>query len=147
MSIVIKETTSFIEAFNVLPFINSLDVYYPDINHWYINKVVPGLSLGGDKLIIAYDNDKVAGIALGKASDEFKLRCIRVHPEYQGAGLDVRLIDKMLDELGVMNPLVTVSEELIHHYSRIFVNRYKFELAHVHKGLYRVGKLEYSFNG
>lgn len=147
MSIIIKETTNFIEAFNALPFIKSLDQYYPDINHWYINKVIPGLSLGNDKLIIAYDGSNIAGIALGKTSDEYKLRCVRVHPDYRGVGLGVKLIDRALDAIGVVNPLVTVSEELIHDYSRIFVNRYGFELAHVHKGLYRTGKLEYSFNG
>ena len=32
-------------------------------------------------------------------------------------------------------------------YSRIFVNRYQFNLDKVHKNLYRKNKLEYEFNG
>ena len=36
---------------------------------------------------------------------------------------------------------------MINDYSRIFVNRYDFDLSHVYKGLYRKGKLEYEFNG
>ena len=43
-------------------------------------------------------------------------------------------------------PVVTVAEEMIHLYSRSFVNRYGFELTDVNKGLYRPKKLEYCFN-
>lgn len=35
---------------------------------------------------------------------------------------------------------------MLHDYSRVFVERYGFSLNKVHKGLYRKGKLEYSFN-
>jgi N-acetylglutamate synthase-like GNAT family acetyltransferase len=131
----------------VLPFIQSLDHYYPDITHWYVNKVVPGLSLGNDKLLIARDNGVIAGIALGKMGDESKLRCVRVHPDYQNTGLGIRLIDNMLDLIEDGRPGVTVSEEMLHQYSRTFVKRYGFELSDVTKGRYRRGKLEYAFNG
>ena len=36
---------------------------------------------------------------------------------------------------------------MINDYSRIFINRYNFDLTHVYKGLYRKNKLEYEFNG
>lgn len=74
------------------------------------------------------------------------MRCIRVHPDYQYAGIGIRLMDNMIEVLEDQEPLCTVSEELIHHYSRIFVNRYGFRLSQVDKGLYRQGKLEYIFN-
>lgn len=138
---------SFSAAFSVLPFIQSLDQYYPDISHWFINTVIPGLSLGTDKLIIARDGQHIAGIALGKMGDESKLRCIRVHPDYQGAGLGIRLIDQMLELIEDGKPGVTVSEEMLHLYSRAFINRYGFDLSAVTKGRYRRGKLEYAFNG
>jgi len=143
----LDSTISFTGAFAVLPFIESLDAYYPEVSHWYINTVIPGLSLGTDKLIIARDGLNIAGVALGKMGDEPKLRCIRVHPDYQGSGLGIRLIDQMLELIEDGKPGVTVSEEMLHLYSRAFVNRYDFELSDVTKGRYRRGKLEYAFNG
>lgn len=148
MAVQLISTTNFTTAFAVLPFIQTLDRYYPDIDHWYVNKVIPGLLLGGDKLIVAKDGSHIAGIALGKSGEEeSKLRCIRVHPDYQNSGLGVRLIDHMLDTLGTAKPGVTVAEELFHQYSRMFVTRYGFELSDVTKGRYRKHKLEYAFNG
>lgn len=67
MAVQLISTTNFTTAFAVLPFIQTLDRYYPDIDHWYINKVIPGLLLGGDKLIVAKDGGHIAGIALGRA--------------------------------------------------------------------------------
>lgn len=137
---------SFSASFSVLPFISSLDQYYPDINHWFINTVIPGLSLGNDKLIIARDNGIIAGIAIGKMDEESKLRCVRVHPDYQSTGLGIKLIDKMVDLIEDGKPRVTVSEEMINLYSRIFIKRYGFSLNDVVKGMYRKQKLEYVFN-
>jgi N-acetylglutamate synthase and related acetyltransferases len=139
--------TTFTSAFSVLPFIKSLDEFYPEISHWYINKVIPGLSLGDDKLIIARDGNRIAGIALGKMGDESKLRCVRVHDDYQNTGLGIRLIDQMLELIEDGKPGATVSEEMIHLYSRAFIRRYGFELSDVSKNRYRHGKLEYAFNG
>ena len=36
---------------------------------------------------------------------------------------------------------------MINDYSRIFVNRYGFDLTHVYKNLYLKNNLEYEFNG
>lgn len=140
-------TISFTAAFSVLPFIKSLDQYYPDVSHWYVNTVIPGLSLGNDKLIIARDGNAIAGVALGKMGNESKLRCVRVHPDYQNTGLGIRLIDGMLELIEDSKPGATVSEELLHAYSRAFIKRYGFKLSDVTKGRYRYGKLEYLFNG
>lgn len=147
MSITIHSEISMMTAFQVLPFITTLDRFYPDVSYWYVNQVVPSLMTGNDKLLIARDGGHIAGVALGKFTpEETKLRCVRVHPDYQNNGLGIRLIDEMLDLLEDDAPKVTVSEEMIHHYSRIFVNRYNFKLNHVSKGQYRPAKLEYLFN-
>lgn len=140
-------TTNFTTAFSVLPFIQTLDAYYPDISHWYVNQVIPGLFTGSDCLLVARDGLNIAGIALGKRGTESKLRCVRVHPDYQNTGLGIRLIDNMLEQLEDDSPGVTVAEELLHRYSRMFVNRYGFKLSAVTKGRYRRHKLEYAFNG
>jgi N-acetylglutamate synthase-like GNAT family acetyltransferase len=87
------------------------------------------------------------GIALGKRTEsETKLRCVRVLPSHQNSGIGLRLIDRMLEALECENPHCSVAEELLHTYSRAFVNRYGFELTKVDKGMYRAGKLEYGFN-
>lgn len=124
-----------------------LDKYYPNITHWYTNKVIPGIIVGDEKMIIATENNIIKGFVMGKKTEaETKLRCIRVVPDYQYNGLGTTLIEKMTELLECEKPHLTVAEELIHHYSRIFVNRYNFNLDHVSKGEYRNNKLEYHFN-
>lgn len=46
----------------------------------------------------------------------------------------------MLGALQCDKPHCTVAEELLHTYSRAFVNRYGFSLSAVDKGRYRPGK-------
>lgn len=131
-----------------LPMLRSLDIFYPGIETWYINQVVPGVVLGRDILVLAKEQGWVVGIALGKKSGrEKKLRCVRMLASHQQTGAGIRLIDRMLEELECEKPACTVAEELLHTYARPFVNRYGFELAQVDKGRYRPGKLEYAFNG
>lgn len=142
----IQRSSTVPEALLALPFLASLDQYYPDISHWYINKVVPGLVDNETILLLAKQGNRLAGMALGKRGEENKLRCVRVHPDFTGSGIGIKLIDKMLDELETDKPVCTVSEELLGQYSRAFINRYGFTLDHVSKGLYRTGKLEYEFN-
>ena len=141
----IYQSNCAVEALLVLPFIASIDTYYPDICEWYINTVVPGIVISDDILLIAKEKNKVAGICLAKQGVETKLRCVRVAEEYRGQGLGIKLIDKALDLIGD-KPRVTVCHELINDYSRICVNRYKFNLSEVLKGIYRPNKLEYYFN-
>lgn len=142
----IKPLTHTSELLLIKPQLSLLDVYYPEINSWFKNKFLSNnnpdnLALG------AFNNDgRLIGFTLGKKGSERKLRCIRVFPEYQSTGIGLKLIERTMDLLECDNPLVTVSEELFHHYSRIFINRYGYELNSVNKGMYRKGKLEYIFN-
>ena len=74
------------------------------------------------------------------------MQCVRVHQDHQGGVLGIQLMDRLLEQLAERHPLCTVSEEMLHQYSRAFVKRYGFSLDSVDKGLYRPGKLEYIFN-
>lgn len=132
-------------AYNIL---ESLTNYYPNFKDWYWNKVVPGILTGEDKIIIAEKRNDLVGISLIKDNfnSEKKLRAVRILPKYQNKGVGLYLIDKSLEMLNCDKPMVSVSEELFHDYSRMFVERYNFELSHVYKGMYRKGKLEYTFN-
>lgn len=142
----ISQSTNAVEGLLALPFLLSIEKYYPDISSWYINKALPGVVTGSDVLLIAKHDNKIAGISLGKISTiENKLRCVRIHPNFQNTGLGIKLIDKTLEHIGD-KPLCSVSEELLHNYSRIFVQRYGFSLSSVNKGMYRKHKLEYVFN-
>lgn len=127
--------------------LDGLDNYYPDFGHWYVNVCVPGVVLGNDRLLMAREGHRLVGLALAKKTDgETKLRCVRVLPEYQHKGVGLHLIERMLKELDCDKPHCTVAEEMLHLYSRAFVNYFQFELGQVAKGLYRPGKLEYIFN-
>lgn len=142
-----KKASTLVEAYQAYSLVKTLDTFYPDFNHWYINKVMPGVVLGTDTLLLAQEESRIIGIALGKKDEsETKLRCVRVTPKYSNSGVGVRLIDRMLDELECDKPHCTVAEEMFHLYSRVFVNRYGFALNEVKKGLYRPSKLEYFFN-
>lgn len=127
--------------------LDGLDSYYPEFGHWYVNKCLPGIVLGKDVLLVARDKEQIVGVALGKRSTkETKLRCVRVLPAYQSRGVGIHLIDKMLHLLGSDRPHCTVAEEMLHQFSRPFVNHFDFQLSRVDKGSYRPGKLEYVFN-
>lgn len=143
----IEQGNSFVQAFQALPLMRSLDDLYPGFEYWYVNTVVPGVVLGRDQLLIAKDAGRIVGVALGKRSEEeTKLRCVRVLPEFENRGLGIRLIDRMIDVLECDKPHCTVAEEMLHQYSRAFVQRYGFALTAVDKGRYRRGRLEYAFN-
>jgi GNAT superfamily N-acetyltransferase len=128
--------------------LDGLENYYPDFGHWYVNTCIPGIVLGSDTMLVARDGAKIVGIALGKKTpEETKLRCVRVLPQYQSKGVGLHLIEKMLRELDADKPHCTVAEEMMHQFSRAFVNYFDFKLSRVDKGVYRPGKLEYIFNG
>ena len=142
----ITQVATPLEALLALPFLRSIDSYYPKIADWYVNTVVPGIVQNDDVVLLARSGGNVVGAALGKSGTERKLRCVRVASSFAGSGLGIRLIDRVIDHIGP-KPMCSVSEELLHHYSRIFIKRYGFELGDVAKGAYRRGKLEYFFNG
>jgi hypothetical protein len=146
MSIVIKRIYSPIEALLSKPFIANLDNYYPDINNWYHYQIVGQLDQPSNILLQAYSDETLIGICIGKKSNENKLRCVRVSNDFKNTGLGVRLINTMLEELEDTKPLITVSEELLHEYSRVFHHYYNFRIEEIRRGVYRRNKLEYVYN-
>lgn len=143
----INRSSNLVEGLQALPMLSSLTQWYPDFEHWFLNKALPGIVLGQDQLLVARDDGLLVGVVLIKKSrKETKLRCVRVVPTHQNTGLGIRLIDAALEALETSKPHCTVAEEMLHTYSRLFVQRYGFALNAVEKGLYRPGKLEYVFN-
>lgn len=141
------EVNSIPELFKVLEIVRPISSMYPNFEDWFWNKVVPGVINGEDKIIIGLKNGNIVGVSMLKNHGEKKLRALRVNDIYQKKGYGLYLIDKSLEILETEKPLVSVSEEMINDYSRIFINRYNFSMTHVYKGLYRKRILEYEFNG
>lgn len=126
-----------------LPIMEGMSHSYPEFNQW-LSKLTPG---DDTPILTAHRNGNLVGICIGKKTiEETKLRMIRVHPDFQKTGLGIRMIDSMLGLLECDKPHVTVPEEMLHQFSRPFINRYGFDLDEVAKGMYRKGKLEYVFN-
>lgn len=124
-----------------------LENYYPNFGYWFNNSCTPGIIMGGDVLLVAREHRRIIGVAIGKRNKkETKLRCVRVDPEYQNRGTGIMLVEKTLRALDCDKPFCTVSEEMIHQFSRPFINLFKFDLSEVDKGCYRKNKLEYIFN-
>ena len=121
---------------------------YPNFLSWFWNKVVPGVWLGTDKVLLTTLNGNFIGVAIIKNNPiEKKLRAVRVVDKYQNKGYGLAIIDNALKELGTDKPLCSVSETELHNYSRIFINRYHFDMTFVHNNLYFKNTLEYQFNG
>lgn len=144
---IISRITDPITALLSKPFIASLDQYYPDISNWYHYQIINKLDDSNCILLHAYQHDKLVGVSIGKAGAECKLRCVRVSKDIESSGLGIKLINQTLTEMESDKPIVTVSEELFHQYSRVFHHYYNFKIEQVQKGLYRRNKLEYIYNG
>lgn len=144
---IFRNPESIIELHQIFQIINPIGNFYPDFKNWYFDKVIPGTVLGQDKIIVAEKNNEIVGVSIIKNAEyEKKLRAVRISEKFQNKGYGLFLIDEALKQLNCDKPAASVAEEMINEYARIFVERYDFSLDHVHKGLYRRNKLEYSFN-
>lgn len=138
-----RKINNFTELLLLQNDLNYLDNYYPDFDNWYINKVIPGIICGSNNCLVIENKSSIIGISL---FNSHKLQAIRIYPNYQQHGYGFRLLDETLKQMDCDKPLCTVAEEMLHLYSRMFINHYKFTLPVVEKGLYRQNKLEYIFN-
>lgn len=125
-----------------------LSALYPGFEAWYSEKVVPGI-LGGERsLLIEMRNDNLAGIAITKNDGlEKKLCCLRVLPEYENTtGIGVRLFERSMEELSTRQPLLSVSNDRVHDFEKIFLY-FGFKKSWEYPDLYRPKKVELSYNG
>lgn len=142
-----KSATNLLELKESYKILSALENSYPDFYNWYWNKVVPGILTKDDDLILAYSRNELVGISILKNSEEKKLRALRITDKFQNKGYGLYLIDESLKRLDTDKPLCSVSDKMINDYSRIFINKYNFDLTHVYKNLYNKDSLEYEFNG
>lgn len=145
---IIKVTTLF-PLMQLLPVIQTISDLYPDVEHWYINKAIPRVLLGEDNVfVVKNESGEIAGFAIAKKTEkESKLCCIKIMPDYQSKGYSIALIKAVQQELGSDYLHCSVSEDLFHAYSRLFINHFGWSVDDVQKDVYKKGKLEYFFNG
>lgn len=131
---------------DAMDFLHALSGTYPGIETWFTQKVIPGLSRGTRHIVRVERDDKLVGVGIAKNEDgEQKLCTIRVHPSFQNRGIGIRIIDELLEWLNTEYPLVTVCEEHIGAFNKIFAH-YGFVVTSVSMDLYRPGKAEFIFN-
>lgn len=128
-------------------FLSSMSALYPDFDTWYEGKVLPGLSTGERSLLIERRSGMVAGIAILKRdAHESKLCCLRVAPQFANAGIGVRLFEQSMDVLDTRHPLLTVAEDRLAHFERLF-QHFGYQVAQEYPDLYRPRVSEIAFNG
>lgn len=124
-----------------------LSSFYPSFAHWYDQKVVQGLRQGHRTLVLRYIDGRLGGIAITKDDgQEKKLCCLRVLPHWNGSGLGLRLFDDSFEVLATEKPLLSVSDEQLLKFHRIFTH-FGFVHGERYDDLYRVGCVEHSYNG
>ncbi len=68
-------------------------------------------------------------------------------PDFQNYyGLGIRLFERSFQELGTNTPLLSVAEEGLPSFQKMF-DYFGFELAESYLGHYRTGRIEHAFNG
>ncbi len=119
--------------------------YYPDFKTWFYKKVVPDVNLKQRKIITEYRENRLVGVSIIKLFGEKKLSTLKVFDTYQNRGVGLKLFKKSFEILETSKPFLTVSEEKLPEFEKIF-KYYDFQLTSIHQDLYREGKKEYFFN-
>ncbi|APO67509.1 hypothetical protein IE4872_CH01888 [Rhizobium gallicum] len=129
-----------------LRFLLPLSADYPGIESWYLKKVVPGLRTGERYLQLVERDGHLVGLGIAKNDGTEKKICtVRVAPEHFGRGTGVRIFDHLLRWLNDDRPHLTVSEEKLPAFERIF-DYYGFSETSQRNGLYLPGRFEIGFN-
>src|SRR4051812_9444054 len=77
-----------------LAFLLPLSRDYPDIELWFLSKVVPGLRVGNRTLLRVERQGSLVGVGIGKRdSTEKKICTVRIAPSHVGRGIGLRLFD------------------------------------------------------
>lgn len=136
----------YLEALECLNFLLPMSDSYPEIETWFMKQVVPGLYDDTRKLFIYRRNNKIVALGIAKkTTDELKICTIRVAPEFVGKGFGIKLFKQAMDWLGTNKPHLTVSEDHLADFKRIF-DHFGYQLTSERNDLYRFGKVEYFFN-
>ena len=125
-------------------YIKNAKIYYPNFDIWYFANVIPSLKAGKKKLIYMGNYNCLRGIAILKYNEK-KLCHLSVMDAYKNKGYGIKLFKKSFEELKTEKPFLTVSEEKLPDFKRVF-DYFGFKLTNVIEGYYRDNKKEYFYN-
>ncbi len=121
--------------------------YYPGFAQWFDSRVTPGLLSGERAILLEYRDGRLGAAAIIKHdAQEKKLCCLRVAEPLQSSGLGVRLFERSMAELQTERPLLSVADESVEQFDRIF-RYFGYDLTEEYEGLYRPRHTEFVFNG
>jgi hypothetical protein len=134
------------EQHEALKFLRPLSNDYPGFELWYRNKVVPGLRTGARILVPLERSGSLVGVGIAKRDeDERKICTVRIAPSYFGRGLGLKLFDSLLGWLDTDQPHLTVSEQKLPAFERIF-DYYRFKITSSRLGRYIPNITEFAYN-
>ncbi len=120
---------------------------YPGMEGWFWNRLPSGLLAGTRRILVDRRGDEIAGIGIFKKEQaENKICTIRVAPEFVGSGIGVRLMTAGMDWLDDEKPHLTISEEKLPSFAKIF-QWFGYEFADRQLGRYRLERAEMAYNG
>jgi len=104
--------------------------YYPDIDRWYVEKVLPGV-VDGTRSILTERTSKgeILGVAITKNGARSKLCHFSVAEEARGSGVGETLLRRAVEAMtsgGARDIHLTIGEEAASQYKGFFT-RYGFE--------------------
>jgi len=141
-----KDKVAYKDAQESLEFLLPISDSYPNIEKWFQNIVVPGLGDGTRKLFIQRSAGVIIALGIAKRTETEKKICtVRVAPSYVGKGIGVRIFKEAMQWLGTDMPHLTVSEDRLPDFERIF-RHFNYKLTSTSKGKYLPGKVEYLYN-
>lgn len=125
---------------------------YPNISQWY-DRVIKEINENPEhrEMFIVLSNEdnllSISGLMILKNHlSEKKICTLRVKDGYQGKGIGTKLLEYAFQYLNTRTPLITVPQESVAIFSRIF-NKYGFIQTECRPNLYREGRDEYIYNG
>ncbi|HDR8971458.1 GNAT family N-acetyltransferase [Burkholderia vietnamiensis] len=120
---------------------------YPQFDHWFATKVIPGIHDGERTLLLERRGTVTVGILIVKhTAVEKKVCTLRVRPDFESKGLGVRLFQTAFHLLETEQPLLSVSALAAPKFERLF-RYFGFAQEAVYQGRYLPHVDEYSYNG
>lgn len=127
-------------------YIQSLDIFYPDIRKWFDERVIPDFS---NRSIILVLNSlrEIHGIMILKNTDEErKISTLYLSPDARHLGIGSTLISLAIELLGHEKPLISIPHVCNKQYENLF-KKFHFCCYASYPDYYKIGITEYSYNG
>lgn len=129
----------------IYSFLEVLEDEYPDFQKWYFDKVFDIETLPNSRSIIICEyKSEICAVSILK-SGEKKICTFRVAEKFQGLKIGSNLMKNSIEILKTPKPLITVSEDKILQFKKIFSN-FDFNLFKEYNNYYNNYKIEYSYN-